>query len=376
MKKRTLLKMLIATTAFFATCLFGCHFENNPQKSEVSSVEQSEISEEQPCTHVFGEWTVVDEPSCDHYGYETRTCTLCGEFDEQNVPMLEHDLEEWVVRVEADCLNEGAADQSCSRCGSVINFETIPKLTTHELIISTDRKPTCTVSGYKHEHCACLEVSIHTFSPSLGGHIDENGDLLCDTCEEKLYSIPVYLKFQGNATATTTDHVFIGEKSGGIVSVTMGENSIFYQSYTAYSALPDDPDFVDGNVVYSRPHTIMPWELNSLTNTYHHHITADNITFGKPQEITIEIADTTQTGLVVLEQFSISSEENPENFTQLFLFWGELSTKITVAGTDNEYLAVAYYTDMNGTILSNEKTVNIVLTESITYLRVYYQTLK
>ncbi len=376
MKKRGILKLFLAMTAIFVAFFGGCNLENKRSQSEASSAEQSEIPEEQPCEHVFGEWMPYEEPNCEYDGFKMRICTVCGEEDELILPALGHTPDEY-LRYEPTCLRGGSVSQSCTRCGEILYFETLPKLTTHEpTITSVDRKPTCTVSGYEQKHCACGEFVIDTFSPCLGGHIDGNADLLCDTCEEKLYSIPVYLSLRGNATATAADHVFIGEQSGGIVSVTMGENSIFYQSYTAYSALPDDPDFVSGNVAYSRPRTIMPWELNSLTTTYHHHITADNITFGKPQEITIEIADTTQTGLVILEQFSIPSEENQKNFTQLFLFWGELSTEITVTGTDNEYLAVGYYTDTNGTILSNEKTVNVVLTESITYLRVYYQSLK
>jgi len=35
--------------------------------------------EEAECSHEWGEWVVVDEPTCTKGGYSTRTCSLCGE---------------------------------------------------------------------------------------------------------------------------------------------------------------------------------------------------------------------------------------------------------------------------------------------------------
>ncbi len=373
MVKSGTIRLLLTATAFLASFLFACDLQKDTSQTPSSSIEQSESSEESPCAHVFGEWITWDEPNCEFDGLKTRVCSLCNEEESCVLDALGH-IEGERITVDPTCLNGGFDAQYCSRCGETLDYETFPKLTTHKpTVTSLDRKPTCTVAGYVQKHCACHEVVTNTFSPSLGGHVDDNDDLLCDTCEEKLYSIPVQLQLQGNATASTANHVFIGEESGGIVSVAMGENSIFYQHYTFYPSLSDDPDYLNGNVVYSRPQAVAQWELDSLTATYHHHITAENPTFGKPQKITLEIADTTQTGLVVLEQSSIPSEEEPSNFTQVLLFWGTLSSEITVTGTNNEYLTVRYYTDIDDNVLSNEKTITVVLTQPVTHLRVYYQ---
>ncbi len=102
MKRRGITTLLLATTAFLAAFLFGCGLSKEPPPTESSSSEQSEYSEVQPCEHVYGEWKPWEEPNCEYDGLETRSCTLCGE---------------------------------------ILQFEQHPKLTTHELTItSVDRR--------------------------------------------------------------------------------------------------------------------------------------------------------------------------------------------------------------------------------------------
>ncbi len=44
--------------------------------------------EAEPCNHVWGEWVVVKEATETEKGLKERTCTLCGEKDQQEIPML------------------------------------------------------------------------------------------------------------------------------------------------------------------------------------------------------------------------------------------------------------------------------------------------
>ena len=245
MRKSRVTKLLFATAALLIGFLCSCNLRASTSSSDSPYTE----SHLENCAHVYEEWTTKELPYCEAHGYEERTCSLCGKEEMRTLPALGHVEGEWTVRSQADCLNEGYAESLCAHC-NVTLVKKLPKLDTHELLYtSIDRAPSCTVSGYVQQHCACCQIVINTFTPSLGGHLDEDGNSVCDVCEEKVRSIPVHLRLQGNATATVADHVLLGEKSGGIISVTMGENSIFYKSYTLFPPFSDSPDFVSGNVI-------------------------------------------------------------------------------------------------------------------------------
>ena len=48
------------------------------------------------CEHSFGEWTVIDAPTCTKGGYSTRTCSLCGETTRTILYPSDHTYsEEW-----------------------------------------------------------------------------------------------------------------------------------------------------------------------------------------------------------------------------------------------------------------------------------------
>ena len=64
------------------------------------------------CEHVWSEWTVTTEPTCIEEGIKTRTCQLCGEVEQAEVPALGHDY----------------INGECSRCDAVMesSFEDVP----------------------------------------------------------------------------------------------------------------------------------------------------------------------------------------------------------------------------------------------------------
>lgn len=44
------------------------------------------------CDHAYGEWETVLEPTCTSIGYDTRTCSLCGDVDYRFTPATGHNL--------------------------------------------------------------------------------------------------------------------------------------------------------------------------------------------------------------------------------------------------------------------------------------------
>ena len=106
---------------------------------------------------------------------------------------------------------------------------------------------------------------------------------------------------------------------------------------------------------------------------------------GIPQEVTIEIADTTQTAVVIVEKIMLPREGNEDYFAQVFLHWGKLVDKEeaeAMSNPDNQveitedglegYYDFSHYTDEKGALLSEDATIKLLLTQSITYLYAYY----
>ncbi|MBE6757084.1 MAG: leucine-rich repeat domain-containing protein, partial [Ruminococcaceae bacterium] len=113
--------------------------------------------EEIPATgdHVWDDGVVTIDPTCDMLGEMTYTCTGCGEFYTEEVPMTDHTPGELLFAYEADCANEGyTGDAYCDICGNQVVFgEVIPKLphTWDDGVITT--QPTTEATGVKTYTC-------------------------------------------------------------------------------------------------------------------------------------------------------------------------------------------------------------------------------
>ena len=72
--------------------------------------------------HVWGEWEVTQEPTCENLGYKKRICSHCGQEEYEEIMWLGHDYE--IVEgteIAPTCTETGKeADQKCLRCGDVI----------------------------------------------------------------------------------------------------------------------------------------------------------------------------------------------------------------------------------------------------------------
>ena len=115
--------------------------------------------------HDWGEWVTDSESSCTTGGTRHRVCNVCGERQDETLPVGEHDLN-FVKAVEATCEKEGnVAHWHCSECGKnysdeeateVLNDVTTPKAA-HDTTFVEAQAHTCTDDGnIAYWHCgAC-----------------------------------------------------------------------------------------------------------------------------------------------------------------------------------------------------------------------------
>ena len=115
--------------------------------------------------HDWGAWVTDSESSCTTGGTRHRVCNVCGERQDETLPVGEHDLN-FVKAVEATCTEEGnVAHWHCSECGKnysdeeateVLNDVTTPKAA-HDTTFVEAQTHTCTDDGnIAYWHCgAC-----------------------------------------------------------------------------------------------------------------------------------------------------------------------------------------------------------------------------
>ena len=74
-----------------------------------------------PCAHVYGDWTTVLAPSCTSIGYDTRSCSLCGDLDYLITNPLGHTYENPVDVINSPC--QHWVNKTCTTCGDTTLVE-------------------------------------------------------------------------------------------------------------------------------------------------------------------------------------------------------------------------------------------------------------
>lgn len=78
-------------------------------------------------THIYGEWNVKTEATCDAEGLKVRMCEDCGNVESEAIPKTAHIYGEWNVKTEPTYDAEGEKVRMCEDCGNV-ESEAIPAL--------------------------------------------------------------------------------------------------------------------------------------------------------------------------------------------------------------------------------------------------------
>ena len=138
-------------------------------------------ADDEPHTHVFGEWYTVTEPTCTDEGEERRDCEGCDAFETRVVPALYHSF---VIdpAVPATCTTAGKTQgEHCELCGAVKTKQVTLKPLGHAVL---DENGNCRLCG---EH-------IKDLCPYC--HRDHSGELfgsLTAWLHRLFYSVRIFL---------------------------------------------------------------------------------------------------------------------------------------------------------------------------------------
>ena len=114
------------------------------------------------CTHSFTDYETVSESTCTSYGYQSRTCTVCGKAETKAIETLKaHEPDGEQYTIEATCTENAKKVRLCKNCCKI--GETIEEPDTalgHDVVLDKAVAATCTRTGLTEgKRCArCQEV--------------------------------------------------------------------------------------------------------------------------------------------------------------------------------------------------------------------------
>ena len=122
-------------------------------------------------SHQWSEWAEVTAPACEKDGLKTRTCSACGETEEDVIPALEHSWSDWKEVTAATCIKDGLEKRTCGTCGES-EEQGISSLGGHKWSEWKEvTAATCTKDGLEKRTCGACSESEEQTIPSLGGHV-------------------------------------------------------------------------------------------------------------------------------------------------------------------------------------------------------------
>ena len=141
-------------------------------------------------THKFGEYVIVEAPTCTKTGIKETVCE-CGVIRESEMPTIDHAPGSWETIKEPTCLTNGVKQQRCRDCNVILNSETLTA-TGHDFTTVEAKAPTCAEAGHDaYESCAkCGFSTISEIAPlphTPGPEADCVNAQICTVCETALF---------------------------------------------------------------------------------------------------------------------------------------------------------------------------------------------
>ena len=203
---------------------------------------------------------VVTEPTCEHGGYTTYTCAVCGTvFTEDETPAIEHSFA-WIVDRAATCSETGLKHEECSVCGAVRNENTVIA-SEHNYKWIVDKAATCGEAGKKHEECAvCGAVrNENTSIAATGAHnykwiVDKTATCGATGLKHEECSECGAVRSENTAIPATGEHNFTAQTVSPDAlkaEATEASPAIYYYSCAACGAVErnDAHIFTHGSVI-------------------------------------------------------------------------------------------------------------------------------
>lgn len=130
-------------------------------------------ADEKQCNHSYSDWDVVTAATCTTAGEKTRTCTLCGNVEREEIAPAGHDYSSWSEITAATCTEAGKKRRVCTVCEDE-DVETITALG-HEFATEW----TSDENGHWH---ACIHDGCNVKSDEA---IHTESDHYCAFCRSK-----------------------------------------------------------------------------------------------------------------------------------------------------------------------------------------------
>ena len=141
----------------------------------------------EPCTenqhNYYGEWKIIEEPTCTKVGLKQRTCSFDGNVQKEEIPAKGH-TEVVINGYAATCEKSGLTDgKKCSVCGEVLETQKeIAKL--DHSYIKTVVEPTCTEQGYTIYKCETCGDTKKADYVNAKGHTEVIDEAVEPTCTQ------------------------------------------------------------------------------------------------------------------------------------------------------------------------------------------------
>lgn len=119
------------------------------------------------CEHVYGDWTVLKEPTVDATGKRMHSCTKCGHDETEEIPKLipeacEHVFGDWSLVTPSTETATGLMSHTCTKCGET-ESRTIDKVGTHTVESFKDSVKSVDDKATKEEKLEAITNAIAMF---------------------------------------------------------------------------------------------------------------------------------------------------------------------------------------------------------------------
>lgn len=129
--------------------------------------------------HTWGEWSTIQDATCENKGYKTRTCSGCSKTERENIDAKGHSFGEWETVTESTCTVEGQKKRVCSACNTEETDVIAAKGHTFGESVQTVA-PNCTDDGESKKVCTVCKHEETEVIPANGHNYV---DYICSVCK-------------------------------------------------------------------------------------------------------------------------------------------------------------------------------------------------
>ncbi len=171
-----------ATCAAPATKTFECDHSNCDAEYTVSDGDKT-------TDHKWGAWTVKESATNSSLGYQTSTCSVCGQIKVETIPATgEHNFNTEIRRQAATCTTDGWIEYDCSTHKDENDCKLTSKVTIpanghtekHEY-----KAATCKEAGYSRMYCETCTTELSKEAIPALGHLYGEGTVTNATCNSE-----------------------------------------------------------------------------------------------------------------------------------------------------------------------------------------------